>query len=157
VDRLVVPLAVIDISECAQDNPDARVTPDDIAAYEAQHGPLPDGVCVAMFSGWERHLGKPKYRNAGDGGVMRFPGFHIEAAAMLLERDISGIAVDTLSLDYGASPDFPVHHAWLGGGRWGIESVANLSTLPPVGATLVVGAPKIEGASGGPSRVIALV
>ena len=35
---LVVPLAVIDISKRAQDNPDAAVTPDDIKAWEAKNG-----------------------------------------------------------------------------------------------------------------------
>jgi kynurenine formamidase len=35
--------------------------------------------------------------------------------------------------------------------------VANLDALPPRGATLIVGGPKIAGATGGPSRLIALV
>jgi kynurenine formamidase len=88
---------------------------------------------------------------------MHFPGFHLEAAKLLEERDAAGIAVDTLSLDFGASPDFAVHYAWLPGGRWGIECIANLRELPPTGATLVVGGPKIQGATGGPARVLALV
>ena len=37
------------------------------------------------------------------------------------------------------------------------EAVANLDSVPPRGATLVVGAPKIKGATGGPTRVLALV
>lgn len=41
--------------------------------------------------------------------------------------------------------------------KWGMECVANLGQLPPFGATVFVGGPKIGGASGGPSRVIALV
>jgi len=63
--------------------------------------------------------------------------------------------VDTLSLDPGNSQDFPVHTAWLGAGRWGLECLANLGTVPPVGATVFVGAPKVAGASGGPARVLA--
>lgn len=47
--------------------------------------------------------------------------------------------------------------AWLPSGRWGLESVANLDKVPPRGATLVVGAPKIKGATGGPTRVMALI
>lgn len=42
-------------------------------------------------------------------------------------------------------------------GRWGLEAVANLESLPAAGATLVVGAPKHAGGSGGPARVLALV
>jgi kynurenine formamidase len=55
------------------------------------------------------------------------------------------------------SPDFATHYAWLPTNRWGLEAVANLAELPPTGATLVVGGPKIKGATGGPSRVLALL
>lgn len=89
---------------------------------------------------------------------MHFPGFHADAAAFLMEeRQVIGMAVDTLSLDYGRSADFAVHYAWLPSNRWGLECVANLASLPATGATLVVGGPKVLGATGGPSRVMALV
>ena len=39
----------------------------------------------------------------------------------------------------------------------GIENVNNLDDVPAVGATVVVGQPKIKGGSGGPNRVMALV
>ncbi|HET6469421.1 MAG TPA: cyclase family protein [Geminicoccaceae bacterium] len=158
VDRLVVPLAVIDIAARAESDPDAQLTPDDIRAFEAEHGPLPAGCCVALHSGWGRFVREPRFRNADGDGKLHFPGFHAEAARMLLEeRDVAGIAVDTLSLDFGPSPDFAVHYAWLPTGRWGLEAVANLDDVPPLGATLVVGGPKVQGATGGPSRVLALI
>lgn len=158
-ENLVVPLVVIDIAARAAEDPDAQVTPDDIAAFEAKHGPLPDGCCVAMYSGWERHVATAKFRNSDDQGVMHFPGFHVEAAQMLMEggRNVVGIAVDTLSLDYGPSKDFATHYAWLPTNRWGLENVKNLGTLPPVGATLVAGTPAVQGATGGPARLFALV
>ena len=65
--------------------------------------------------------------------------------------------MDTLSLDHGPSADFAVHYRWLGAGRWGMECVANLAELPASGATVIAGSPKIAGATGGPSRVVALV
>jgi kynurenine formamidase len=158
VEHLVVPLAVIDIAGRAENDADTRLTPDDITAFEARHGPVPEGACVAMHSGWQRHLGTRAFRGADADGVMHFPGFHEEAARMLIEeRTVIGIAVDTLSLDHGASAEFPVHYLWLPSNRWGLECVANLAELPPVGATIVAGGPKIRGATGGPSRVIALV
>jgi kynurenine formamidase len=156
VENLVVPLAIIDIRERASANPDAQVTPDDVKAWTAKNGPIPQGACVAMLSGWDAHVTGPKYRNADDKKVMHFPGFHVEAAKMLLETtSASGIAVDTLSLDFGPSPDFATHYAWLPAGRWGLECVANLARLPATGATIVVGAQKIRGATGGPCRVFA--
>jgi kynurenine formamidase len=56
-----------------------------------------------------------------------------------------------------AAGDFPVHHYWLGQNKWGLENVANLGLVPPKGATIVVGSPKIAGCTGGPSRVLALL
>jgi len=155
--KLVVPLAIVNIAARAEGDADAELTPDDIKAWEGKNGPLPDGCCIAMFSGWEKHLSTDKFRNADSTGTMHFPGFHAEASAMLLERNVVGMAVDTLSLDFGASKDFKTHYMWLPTGRWGLENVANLGGLPETGATLVVGSPKIEGATGGPSRVMALV
>jgi kynurenine formamidase len=157
VEQLVVPLAVIDIAARAADDPDTRLTPDDIEAWIASNGDLPDGCCVAMYSGWGDHVRSDRFRNADGDGVMHFPGFHQEASAMLLERNVNGIAVDTLSLDYGPSKDFATHYSWLPAKRWGLECVANLAELPAAGATIVAGGPKIEGATGGPSRIIALV
>jgi kynurenine formamidase len=157
VANLVAPLCVIHIHEKAAENADAQVTPDDIAAWVAKHGPIPDGACVAMHSGWENHVNTAKFRNADDAGTMHFPGFHIEATQLLLETGAVGMAVDTLSLDHGPSADFVTHYAWLPTNRWGLENVANLAKVPPAGATLVVGAPKHRGGSGGPARVFAMV
>ena len=154
---LVGPLCIVDIRERAAGDADAQVTPDDLKAWIAAHGPIPAGACVAMNSGWSAHVKSPKFRNADAEGRMHFPGFHIEATRMLLEEtQAAGIAVDTLSLDFGASPDFATHYAWLPAGRWGLEAVAGLDRLPTAGATIVVGAPKHKGGTGGPARVLAL-
>lgn len=157
VEKLVVPLVVIDIRERAAQDPDAQVTPDDIKAWVSANGEIPDNACVALNSGWSARLGTDTFRNADADGKMHFPGFHVETAQALLETGASGIAVDTLSLDYGLSADFATHNVWLPAGRWGLEAVANLDRLPASGATLVVGAPKVRGGTGGPARVLALL
>ena len=156
-DELVVPLVVIDIALRAQDRASTAVTPDDIAAFEARHGPIPEGCCVAMHSGWGRHVRTAKYRNADEEGRMHFPGWHVECAHALLERKVTGLGVDTLSIDMGPTETFETHYAWLPAGRWAIEGLANLDQLPATGSTIVLGAPKIAGATGGPTRVFALV
>jgi kynurenine formamidase len=158
VASLVAPLCVIDIRAKAEADADAQVTPDELAAWIAAHGAIPDGACVAMLSGWGAKLATPAFRNADEAGKLHFPGFHVEAAQMLLEETGAvGIAVDTLSLDHGPSADFATHYAWLPANRWGIECVANLDRMPASGATLILGAPKHRGGSGGPARVLALV
>ena len=75
---------------------------------------------------------------------------------MTEERDIVGIGVDTLSLDVGMSTDFAAHLTFLPAGKYGLELMANLDDVPPAGATLIVGAPKHQGGSGGPARVFAV-
>jgi kynurenine formamidase len=112
-----------------------------------------------MNSGWGAHLATDKFRNAAaDGKSLHFPGFHVEAAQVLIEQpSIKASAVDTLSLDFGPSPDFIVHRTWLSTGRYGIEGLANLDAVPTKGATIVVGAPKVRGGTGGPARIFAMV
>ncbi|QIE46545.1 cyclase family protein [Pseudohalocynthiibacter aestuariivivens] len=157
VSSLVAPLCVVDIAARAADDADTQVTPDDLRAWIEANGDIPDGACVALHSGWGPKVGGDGFRNF-DGEAMHFPGFHVEAAQMLLEETGAGsIAVDTLSLDHGISADFATHYAWLSSGRFGIECLANLDKMPASGATLVIGAPKHKGGSGGPARIFAMV
>lgn len=158
IENLVCPLCVVDIREKASASPEAQVTPDDLAAWIAIYGDIPQGACVAMNSGWQAHVASPKFRGTDDAGVQHYPGFHPEAAQMLLEQTGAvGIATDTLSLDIGSTTTFETHYTWLPANRWGLENIANLDAVPITGATLVVGAPTHRGGSGGPSRVLALV
>lgn len=156
VSSLIAPLCVIDIAARAAQDADTRLTPDDIKAWIAAHGEIPDGACVALYSGWGAKVETDAYRNF-DGTAQHYPGFHVEAAQMLLETGAQSIASDTLSLDHGISADFATHYAWLPQGRFGIECIANLDRVPAAGATLVIGAPKHRGGTGGPARIFAMV
>ncbi len=158
LDDLILPLVVVDVRAKAAENADYQLSPDDLAAWESQHGEIPDGACIAMNSGWAAKAPGEGFVNRDDEGVMHFPGFHVEAADMLMsERGALGIASDTLSLDHGASSTFETHYAWLPSGRWGVECIAGLDAVPATGATVLVAAPKIGGATGGNSRVMALI
>ena len=158
VSNLVCPLCVIDIAARAAEDADAQVTPDDLEAWISANGPIPDGACVAMHSGWGAKSATPDFRNADAEGKMHFPGFHVEAAQMLMDgTGAVALAVDSLSLDHGPSADFATHYAWLPTNRYGIENLANLDKVPASGATLIVGAPAHRGGSGGPARIFAMV
>lgn len=159
VERLIGPLAVIDIRERVSANPDTMVMPDDILAWERRYGRLPRGAVVVMHSGWATRFDDPQaFVNRDASNVAHFPGWSKEATDLLMmERNVLGIGVDTLSLDPGVSTDFAVHYSWLPSQRWGLELVANLTNVPPSGALLVVGAPKVFSGSGGPSRLMALL
>lgn len=157
---LVLELAVVDVRERAQRDHDAVVTPDDILAWETRHGPLPHRAAVFALSGWGSRAGDADaYLNSDSGATMHFPGFGGEVAGFLrTERPgVRAIGIDTASLDMGASTDYPAHASWLPSGRFGIENLARLETLPPRGGVVVVGVPPLAGGSGAPARVLALV
>ena len=163
VGELVAPLAVIDIRREAAEDPLAQVTPEHVRRWEATHGPLPPGCFVAMNSGWAEKIGDRKAFLCPDestegGSASRQPAFHPDTARMLLEdRDVVGIGVDTLSFDNDRSNGLDVHLIWLPENRWGVENLNDLSKVPEAGTTIVVGAPKFKGGTGGPARVLALV
>lgn len=157
IGSLIAPLCVIDIRAKASANDDAELTLDDLRTWIRQYGDIPPNGCVAMLSGWAGFVGSTRFRNADQAGVMHFPGIHPEVAEYLLEEtEAVGLAVDTLSLDTGASIDFPTHRAWLPAGGWGLECVAGLDVVPASGSTIVAGAPKHRGGTGGATRVLAL-
>jgi kynurenine formamidase len=154
---LQVPIVVVDISDRAATQHDTEVTPDDLARFERRHGRIPRGAIVAMYSGWETRAGSAAtYRNLDAGGVPRFPGFSKAATDWLLaERRITGLGVDTLSLDHGSSTTFDTHVRLLGADRYGIENLKNLGTIPARGARAFVGLIPWREGSGGPARIIA--
>ena len=89
---------------------------------------------------------------------MHFPGYSSDAAKFLVEgRNVLGLGIDTLSIDYGSSKDFAVHRYTLGHSLYHLENVANLDRAPAHGAIVVVAPMKLEGGSGGPVRIFALL
>ncbi len=158
IENFIAPIAVIDIEKKVEDNADATLDIEDIAAWESTNGLLPDRAVVMMYSGWEKRVNDADaFINTDSDEVMHFPGFNPEAAEFLVkERNITGIAVDTLSLDPGNSTTFGTHIAVLGAEKWGLENVANLKSIPEAGATLIVGVLKNKDASGGPVRLMAV-
>ena len=158
VEDLVLPLVVIDIKERAAKDPLALLNVEDVRSWEDEHGPIPERACVAMNSGWAKHVGKPKYKSLDAKGKHRQPAFHVDAVEYLMEeREVVALGVDTFSFDNQHSPESDVHYLWLGDERWGLENLNNLDDVPTKGATLVVGQPSIKGGSGGPNRTMALV
>ena len=158
VEDLVLPLVVIDIKERAAKDPLALLNVEDVRSWEDEHGPIPERACVAMNSGWAKHVGKPKYKSLDANGKHRQPAFHVDAVEYLMEeREVVALGVDTFSFDNQHSPGSDVHYLWLGDERWGLENLNNLDDVPTKGATLVVGQPSIKGGSGGPNRTMVLV
>jgi len=156
--ELIAPIVVIDISSRVGANPDAIVVPADLRRFERRHGRIPRRAIVAMYSGWETRVGDANaFRNPDATGTLHFPGWSGEAVQWLLDRRrITGIGVDTLSLDPGNSTTFDAHLTILRANKYGIENLANLKRIRPRGATAFIGLVPWETGSGGPLRAIAV-
>ncbi len=74
-----------------------------------------------------------------------------------MERDVAGIGIDTLSLDYGPSKDFATHAIMLKANKYQIENMANLDALPATGATAIIGVLPVRGGSQAQARIFALM
>ncbi len=160
--QLVAPGVVIDVSTQAALDRNYRLTIEDVLDFEKRHGVIPAGTAVVLRCGWSRHWPEKKAYlgddTPGDASRLQFPSFGAEAARVLIaERGVALIGVDTASIDYGRSTDFPVHRIAAERNVPGLENLANLDKLPATGFTLIALPMKIEGGSGAPVRVIALL
>jgi len=158
VTHLFAPAVVIDVREEAGKDPDYRLRVMRVEKWEALHGRIPTGAVVLLRTGWaSRWPDQARYRNMDSAGVMHFPGFSVEAAKLLIERGAVALGIDTLSIDYGPSKDFEVHRVTLPAGLYQLENLANMDQLPEAGAFLISAPIKLEGGSGGPVRVFAIL
>lgn len=156
--RMFGPAVVIDVRKEVAKDKDYRLTPERVAQWETAHGKIPAGAIVFLRTGWgTRWPNQALYRDMDDAGVMHFPGYSVAAAKALIARGVNAVGIDTLSIDYGPSKDFEVHRVTLPAGLFQLENVANLSMLPATGAFVVAAPIKLEGGSGGPVRIFALV
>lgn len=158
-ERLVRPLVVMDVRQGAKDNPDYAVSVEDITRWESAHGQIPAGAVVMAYTGWDsRWNSHQEFRNVAADSLTHYPGFSLEAAQFLVKsRGAVGMGIDTMSVDIGATTDYPVHLYTSKENVYHLENVANLALVPAIGATVVVAPIKLERGSGGPARVLALV
>ncbi len=162
LETLVAPAVVIDVSKKASKNRNYRLTAEDVHKFEAEHGKIAEGTIVLMRTDWSQHwpnaiayLGDD---TPGDASNLQFPGFGADATRILAEqRKVALLGVDTASVDYGKSQDFIVHRIGAAQGVANLENLTNLDQLPATGALVIALPMKIEGGSGGPARVVALV
>jgi kynurenine formamidase len=152
------PAVVLDVRDEVSNDSDYRLRVMRVEKWEALHGRIPSGAIVLLRTGWSsRWPDQARYRNMDAGGVMHFPGYSVEAVKLLIERGAVGLGIDTLSIDYGPSKEFEVHRTDLPAGLYNLENLANLEQLPDSGAFLIAAPIKLEGGSGGPVRVFALL
>ena len=160
---LIGPAVVINMTEECNQNPDALLTPEHLLDWESRHGQIPTGAWVLARTNWSsRFADADSYKNLGTDGMSHVPGISKEAADfMTQQRDVLGVGVETVGTDAGLAgtfdPPFPNHNIMHGAGRMGLTSLTNLDQLPEAGAVVIALPLKIEGGSGSPARVVALV
>ena len=160
VAAFIAPAVVIDCAaECAADA-DFILTRSVIEAWESRHGRIPPRTWVLFRSDWSKRQGDA-YTNRREDGA-HTPGPDPEACRFLIEeRDAHGFGVETIGTDAGQAhlmdPPYPAHTLFHGAGRFGLQCLENLDQLPPTGAVIVSAPLKIQGGSGSPLRVLALV
>ncbi len=157
------PAAKIDVTAKVLANRDYQLLVEDILAWEKKHGMIPAGAWVVMQSGIDGRFYPDKKgvlatEKSGKAAVaeLSFPGFSPEVVSYLLEnRTITGIAIDTPSIDPGSSKDFQVHQRLCKAQKLALENIANLDKLPESGAMLYVIPMLIKNGTGAPARVFA--
>jgi kynurenine formamidase len=162
LERLITKAVVIDVTRQAAADPDYRLTPEDVTAWESEHGRIEAGTAVLLRTGWssrwpdhKAYLGDD---TPGDATHLHFPSYG-EAAARLLveERNVGALGADVASIDYGASADFIVHQVAMARNVPGFENLMNLDRVPETGAWIIALPMKIAGGSGGPLRAVAII
>lgn len=160
LESLIAPGVVIDIRNRVKNKPDTRILPEDILNWEKNHGRIAQGSIILILTGWEAfwpnkklYLGTDK---PGDVANLHFPGFSKEAAELLAhDRKVAAVGLDTPSLDYGQSKNFPAHQVFGAANIPGFENVCQLAKLPSKGFRVIALPMLIGKGSGAPLRIIA--
>jgi kynurenine formamidase len=157
--NLVAPAIVIDCSAEAANNGDYLLTVPTIEAWESRHGRIQAGAWALFRTDWSKRHGAA-YANVLEDGA-HTPGPDTAAVQFLVDRGVLGFGVETIGTDAGQAhlmtPMYPAHTLMHGAGRYGLQCLCNLDQLPPTGALIIAPPLKIQGGSGSPLRVLALV
>ena len=144
------PLVVIDTHEKVAEKPGYHCAIEDIEAWEAKYGTIPEGAVVMVRSDWHK-----MWPDKEKCGKRPFPGVGLEALKFLHnERNILFHGHEPLDTDTTAALE---GEYWLLHNHYcQAEGVANLDQVPEAGALIAIGFAKPEGGSGGYARYIAI-
>ncbi|MGD9346718.1 MAG: cyclase family protein [Candidatus Aminicenantes bacterium] len=165
LEEWIGPAVKIDVTDKCAKNRDYLLSVGDITDWEEQHGQIPHGAWVIMYTGIDTKYYPDKMKVLGTEKTgeealpeLSFPGFSPESVEFLVgDRNFTGIAIDTPSIDYGKSEDFKVHRILFAADKLALENIANLDKLPVKGATLYVMPMFIKDGTGAPARVFAML
>lgn len=150
IESLFTDCYVIDVTHEASES--FKISHLHLKHFIQEHGKIKPHSLVIFHTGWGKFWPNPQqYHNNH-----HFPSLQADTAEMLLEYDIAGIGIDTLSPDSSDS-DFPVHRILLGADKYIIENVANADKMPIIGGH-TIGLPiSVKNGTEAPIRLIGLV
>lgn len=160
--QMFLPLAVIDVHDKVTRDPDYALSMADIRAWEAVHGPIPDGAFVAMRTDWsKRWPSQSAMENKDAKGTSHYPGWSMAVLQYLYGvRHAVATGHETTDTDPGVAAshgDYSLESWILHHGHYQIEMLTNLDRVPQAGALVIVSFAKPRGGSGFPARVVAIV
>lgn len=165
VRELMGPAVVVDATDLAgssEDGVSPWITRSFLEAWEEREGRFAPGEVVLLRTGWDRRYlpGREGDAYARDALVLRqgsgWPAPEASAVLLLYDRGVRCLGIDAPSI--GASHlGAPAHQEGLSRRMRYVEELTGLDQLPTRGAFFLFLAPKVDGATGGPGRAIALV
>ena len=162
VNNMMYPLCVIDITKKVEEDVHYAVSVDDIKAWEAKYGNIPDGAFVALRTDWyKRWPDMNAFANLDEEGGEHCPGWSMEALKYIYEtRNAAANGHETLDTDASMlaveAEDLACERYVLAKGKLQIEVLQNLDKVPEAGAILIAVWTRLEGATGLPVRVWAI-
>lgn len=148
----VRPLVVINVAEKVAKDPAYFCSVEDVKAWEAKYGQIPEGAVVMVRSDWSKRW---EEQPASRFGEKPFPSVALETLKFLhLERKILFHGHEPLDTD--STPTLEGEHWLMHHGYCQAEGVANLDQVPEHGALITIGFAKPEGGTGGYARYIAI-
>lgn len=158
---LFVPAVKIDIRAKAAANPDYAATIDDLKAWERQHGRIPNGSMVVLWTGWDARWGTAAFPNFDSAGGLHQPGFSVAAVQWLIDTGRlgrrGGTGIDTFSPDVGTDETYTVSKLVYRERRISLEVMANLAKLPATGAWILAGGPINRHGAGSTANLVAFL
>jgi kynurenine formamidase len=148
-ERLVAPLVVMDLNRARDGSP--QISLDDIAAWEAQHGAIPQGAVIAI-----RRTDSYDTLSTNDLSTAPFPIARDAALFLVDARYAIGFAfeVDTpvdLTSDRTLARQLALH------GSYVLEGAARFTALPATGSLIIVAPAKNKITGAAPVRILAMV
>lgn len=156
-ERLVAPLVVMDLNSAPDGSP--QISLDDIAAWEAHHGVIPQGAVVAIRRAGARDDLSTDDRSTTDLSTSDLSTTPLpiarDAAMFLIEaRYTIAFAVETpvnLTSDRTLARQLALH------GDYVVEGTARFTSLPATGSLIIVAPAKNKEPGEAPVRILAMV